>query len=158
MEFYDLEVKNPAGTIIKMSDFKGRTVLIVNTATQCGLTPQFEGLEKLHQDFKEDGLVVIGFPCNQFMGQEPVKDGNMEESCKLNHGVTFQLTQKIDVNGANSHPIFKYLKNELRGGLFGKKIKWNFTKFLIDKEGTPIKRYSPTTKPEKIKPDIEKIL
>jgi glutathione peroxidase len=158
MTFYDLEVLKPNGTTIKMSDFKDKVILVVNTATQCGLTPQFEGLEKLNQDYKEKGLVVIGFPCNQFMSQEPLTNETMEEVCKVNHGVTFQLTEKIDVNGKNSHPVFKYLKGELRGGLFGKKIKWNFTKFLINKDGKAVKRYSPTTKPENITQDILKYL
>jgi glutathione peroxidase len=158
MNFYDLEVAKPDGSVFKMNVLKGKTVLIVNTATQCGLTPQFEGLEKLHQDYKEEGLVVIGFPCNQFMGQEPLTNEKMEEVCKVNHGVTFQLTEKIDVNGKDSHPIFKYLKKELGGGLFGKKIKWNFTKFLINREGIPIKRYSPTTKPDSISKYIDKVL
>ena len=158
MNFYDLEVDTPNGSTLKMKDLKGKPVLIINTATQCGLTPQFEGLEKLHQDYKDEGLVVIGFPCNQFMAQEPITDENMIESCKINHGVTFQLTKKIDVNGRHSHPIFKYLKEELNGGILGKKIKWNFTKFLIDKNGKPLKRYAPITKPEKIVSDIQNAL
>jgi len=158
MDFYDLEVAKPDGSIMKMSDLRGKTVLIINTATQCGFTPQFEGLEILHQNFKTDGLVVLGFPCNQFLNQEPLTDEKMEESCRVNHGVTFQLTKKIDVNGNNSHPIFNYLKNELKGGILGKKIKWNFTKFLIDKNGIPVKRYAPITKPESITLDIEKAL
>lgn len=157
MNFYDLEVAKPNGEILKMSEFRGKPVLVINTATQCGLTRQFEGLEKLHQDFKNKGLIVIGFPCNQFRNQEPLTNENMETVCEQEYGVTFQLTEKIDVNGKDTHPIFAYLKNELKGVL-GKRIKWNFTKFLINKEGTPIKRYSPTTKPENITSDIEKVL
>ena len=121
------------------------------------MAPQFDGLEKLHQEYKDKGLVVIGFPCNQFQNQEPETNNTMEESCRINHGVTFQLTEKIDVNGKHTHPIFKYLKDEL-GGLFGKKIKWNFTKFLITAEGKPYKRFAPTTKPSKIEKDIKLLL
>jgi glutathione peroxidase len=157
MTFYDLSASTPKGANIEMADFKGKTVLVVNTATQCGLTPQFEGLEALHQQYKDDGLVVLGFPCNQFAGQEPETNDSIEEVCRINHGVTFQLTEKVDVNGENTHPVFEYLKGEL-GSLLGKKIKWNFTKFLISKEGKPFKRYAPTTKPEKIEKDIKKLL
>lgn len=140
-----------------MSDYKGKVVLIVNTATKCGLAPQFDGLESLHEKYKDKGLVVLGFPCNQFANQEPETNDTVEESCRINFGVTFQLTEKIDVNGPNTHPIFAYLKNEL-GGFLGKKIKWNFTKFIIDKNGKPYKRYSPTTKPDKLEKDIESLL
>ena len=154
MSFYDLKTHKPNGEEIKMSDFKGKTLLIVNTATQCGLTPQFEGLENLHQEFKDQGLEVIGFPCNQFMGQEPLSDSEMVENCKINHGVTFQLTEKVDVNGPNTTEVFKYLKNK-KGGLLGKKIKWNFTKFLVNKNGEVIKRFAPTTTPDKIRYDIQ---
>jgi len=157
MNFYDLKINTPQGKTINMSDFKGKSVLIVNTATKCGLAPQFDGLEKLHQDYKDQGLVVLGFPCNQFQDQEPETNESMEESCRINHGVTFQLTEKIDVNGDGTHPIFGYLKNEL-GGFLTKKIKWNFTKFLISPEGIPYKRYAPTTRPEKIEKHIKLLL
>lgn len=157
MTFYDLRVKTPKGETLSMSDFKGKPVLVVNTATKCGLAPQFMGLEKLHNDFKNRGLIVIGFPCNQFAGQEPETNESVEETCEANFGVTFQLTEKIDVNGANTHPIFKYLKSQL-GGFLGSRIKWNFTKFLIASDGKPLKRYSPTTKPEDIQKDIERLL
>lgn len=157
MNFYDLKINTAQGKELKMSDFEGKTVLIINTATKCGLAPQFEGLEKLHQQYKNQDLVVLGFPCNQFQGQEPETNDTMEESCRINHGVTFQLTEKVDVNGNKTHPIFNYLKNEL-GGFLGKKIKWNFTKFLITAEGKPYKRYAPTTKPGKIEKDIQKLI
>ena len=157
MSIYTYSVKKPNGSIINLSDFEGKVILIVNTATKCGLVPQFAGLEKLHQQYKDKGLVVLGFPCNQFQNQEPETNDTMEQSCQINFGVTFQLTEKIDVNGSNTHPIFKYLKNELSGFL-GSKIKWNFTKFLIDTTGKPYKRYAPTTKPSKIEKDIEKLL
>lgn len=157
MEFYNLSVKTPQGKELKMLDFKGKTVLIVNTATKCGLAPQFEGLEKLHIEYKDKGLVVLGFPCNQFLDQEPETNNSMEQSCQINFGVTFQLTEKVNVNGDNTHPIFNHLKNEL-GGILGKKIKWNFTKFLITPEGIPYKRYAPTTKPQRIEQDIQSLL
>ena len=157
MDFYDLQANTPKGEIIKLSEFTDRTVLIVNTATKCGLTPQFEGLEKLHQKYKDKGLMVLGFPCNQFANQEPETNESIEEVCKINHGVTFQLTEKIDVNGKNTHPIFEYLKGELPGAL-GKRIKWNFTKFLITPDGKPYKRYSPTTQPAKIERDILELI
>ncbi len=157
MNFYDLEASTPSGKPIKMSDYKGKTVLIVNTATQCGLTPQFEGLEKLHQQYKGQGLVVLGFPCNQFGGQEPLSNDEMESTCQVNHGVSFQLTEKVDVNGSDTHPIFNYLKNKFPS-ILGKSIKWNFTKFLVGPDGKPYKRYAPTTKPEKLEKDILKLL
>ena len=155
--FYDLIAKTPAGQELNMADYKGKPVLIINTATKCGLTPQFDGLEKLHQDYKGKGLVVLGFPCNQFAGQEPETNESIVETCKTNHGVTFQLTEKIDVNGSNAHPIFRYLKKQ-KGIPFLSAIKWNFPKFLVNKEGKVIERYAPTTTPDKIAEDIEKTL
>lgn len=157
MSFYNLEIGTPQGEKIKMDSFKGKPMLLVNTATKCGLAPQFDGLEKLHQDYKEKGLVVLGFPCNQFAGQEPESNDTIEEACRINHGVSFQLTEKVDVNGNNTHPIFKFLKDK-KGGFLGSKIKWNFTKFLVDGNGEVVKRYAPTTKPEKIEGDIKKLL
>lgn len=155
--FYSLKARTPQGKEVHMSDFRGRLVLVVNTATKCGLAPQFEGLEQLHEKYKDQGLVVLGFPCDQFMGQEPETNETLEQVCKVNHGVTFQLTEKCDVNGKNAHPVFKCLKSEL-GGILGSKIKWNFTKFLVGKDGTPYKRYAPITKPEAIEKDILKLL
>ncbi len=159
MNFYDLNINTPAGKELSMADYKGKTVLVVNTATQCGLTPQFKGLEKLHQKYKDQGLVIIGTPCNQFLKQEPLSNDQMEEMCQVNHGVTFQLTEKIEVNGSNTHPVFKYLKSKLKGkGLFKKRIKWNFTKFLISPDGEPVKRFEPKTKPAGIEKDIVALL
>ncbi len=155
--FYQLKAQTPQGKEISMADFEGKAILIVNTATKCGLAPQFEGLEALHQKYKDQGLVVLGFPCDQFLGQEPETNETIEQACQINHGVTFQLTAKCDVNGDNTHPVFKYLKKEL-GGLLGNSIKWNFTKFLVDKNGKPYKRYAPIDKPEVIEKDIQKIL
>ena len=156
-KLYGLQAKTPSGEIINMSNYKGKTVLIVNTATKCGLTPQFDGLEKLHQAYKDQGLVVLGFPCNQFASQEPETNESIEQACLINHGVTFQLTEKVDVNGKNAHPIFKYLKKQ-KGLPFLSAIKWNFTKFLVDKEGNVVERYAPTTTPDKIETDIKKLV
>jgi glutathione peroxidase len=156
-EFYGLNANTPQGQPVSMSRYEGKVILVVNTATQCGLTPQFEGLEHLYQQYKDKGLVVLGFPCNQFANQEPVTNENMQQVCQLNHGVTFPLFEKIDVNGPNTHPLFRLLKRRL-GGLFGSRIKWNFTKFLIAPDGRPIRRFSPVTKPAAIEPYIKKLL
>lgn len=156
-EFYTLQAKKPNGEILEMKDFKGKNVLIINTATKCGLAPQFEGLEALHQKYKDNGLVVLGFPSAQFMNQEPETNETVEQACKINHGVSFQLTEKVDVNGRNEHPVYTYLKSK-KGGFLGNKIKWNFTKFLVDKNGNVVERYAPTTKPEAIEKDILKVI
>ncbi len=140
-----------------MDAFKGKVVLVVNTASQCGLTPQYEGLEELYRKHKDEGLVILGFPCNQFGNQEPGGRKEIEEGCLINYGVSFPMFDKVDVNGDNAHPVFRYLKSNL-GGLFGSRIKWNFTKFLVDADGNPVKRFAPITKPEKIEPYIEKLL
>lgn len=157
MNFYDFTATNLQGKEIKMETYKGKTILVVNTASKCGLTPQFEGLEKIYQKYKDKNLVILGFPCNQFGNQEPGDEKSISEGCLLNYGVTFPMFSKIEVNGENAHPIYKYLKSKL-GGLFGSKIKWNFTKFLIDKNGKPVKRFSPFTKPEKIDKYLIKML
>jgi glutathione peroxidase len=155
-KFYDFEAVDIAGNKVNMSDFKGQVVLIVNTASKCGLTPQFEGLEGLYKKYKEKGFVMLGFPCNQFANQEPNDEKSISEGCLLNYGVTFKMFSKIDVNGENEHPIYGYLKKEL-SGFFNDKIKWNFTKFLIDKEGLPVKRFAPTMKPRDIEKDIQSL-
>ena len=157
IKFYDLEASTLQERVVSMGDFRGKTVIVVNTASKCGLTPQFEGLEMLYQKYKDKGLVILGFPCNQFANQEPGGANDIAEFCQLNYGVTFPMFAKVDVNGEGAHPIFKYLKSEL-GGLFGSKIKWNFTKFVIDKSGRPGKRVSPMTKPEKMETFLTKIL
>ncbi len=156
-EFYKLHFNNPAGKKLLMEEYKDKVVLIVNTATQCGLTPQFKGLERLHTTYKEKGLIVLGTPCNQFNKQEPLSNEEMEATCLLNHGVSFQLTEKVKVNGSDTHPVYKYLKSNL-GSLLGRKIKWNFTKFLIDRNGTPYKRFAPTTSPKRIESEIKRLL
>lgn len=155
--FYGFEAADLKGNNVNMSEYKGKTVLVVNTASECGLTPQFEGLEKLYKEYKDKGLVILGFPCNQFGGQEPGTADDISKVCHMNYGVTFPMFSKIEVNGDNTHPIFKYLKDELNG-LLGKRIKWNFTKFLIDKDGKPVKRFAPTDKPEKVGEYISKHL
>jgi glutathione peroxidase len=156
-EFYQLTANNPQGQPVSMANFEGKVILVVNTATQCGLTPQFEGLEQLYNKDKGKGLVVLGFPCNQFANQEPESNENMEQACKLNFGVTFPLFEKIDVNGPGTHPVFRLLKRRL-GGLLGSRIKWNFTKFLLDADGRPVRRFAPVTKPAAIEPFIQKLL
>jgi glutathione peroxidase-family protein/uncharacterized membrane protein len=155
--FYDLEAKDIRGNVVSMNAFRGKTILIVNTATKCGLAPQFEGLELLYQKYNDQNFLVLGFPSNQFAHQEPGDDATVAQSCAINFGVTFPLFSKIDVNGTETHPLFQFLKNEL-GGFLSDDIKWNFTKFLIDKNGNPIKRFAPTTKPDQIESHIQKII
>lgn len=155
--FYQFSATSLQGKEINMESYNGKTILVVNTASKCGLTPQFEGLENLYQKYKEKGLVILGFPCNQFANQEPGDEKSILEGCVINYGVTFQMFSKVDVNDENAHPIFKYLTKELRD-IIGSNIKWNFTKFLINREGKPIKRFSPTTKPEKIDNYLSKLL
>lgn len=155
--FYQFEVKNLYGEIVKMDSFQGKVVLVVNTASKCALAPQFAGLEQLYKDYKDKGFVVLGFPCNQFANQEPGDEKSITEVCQLNYGVSFPMFSKIDVNGKNAHPLFIYLKNKQKGVL-GNRIKWNFTKFLIGRDGTPIQRFAPNTKPERIEKYIQKAL
>lgn len=157
MKFYDFSARKMNGKEVKMEEYKDKVILIVNTASKCGLTPQLEGLESLYKEYKDKGLEILGFPCNQFAGQDPGTNKEISEFCLVNYGVTFSMFEKIDVNGNAVHPIYKFLKKEAKGTL-SDEIKWNFTKFLIDKEGNVIKRYAPITKPEKIKNDIEKLL
>ena len=158
MSLYDLSFNDTAGNIISMQQFQGQVLLLVNTATKCGLAPQFVDLEKLHQEYKDKGLTVIGFPCNQFAGQEPESNETVVNVCQINYGVTFLLSEKIDVNGENTHPVFTFLKEHANSGILGDAIKWNFTKFLVSADGLTIKRYAPTTNPMDIKKDIELFL
>jgi glutathione peroxidase len=152
-KFYDFNANSLRGDNIAMSDFAGKVILIVNTASNCGFTPQFDALEALYKKYKDDGLVILGFPCNQFGNQEPGDADAINAVCSINYGVTFPIFAKIDVNGKNAHPIFKWLKQEL-GGTLGNAIKWNFTKFLLGRDANPIRRYAPTTTPNEIEPDI----
>lgn len=158
MSIYDFSLKSSEGETINFSDYQGKVLLLVNTATKCGLAPQFEELEALHKKYKDTGLVVIGFPCDQFMGQEPETNETMAGVCQINFGVTFTLSEKIDVNGKGTHPLFVYLKKGLPGGWLSSRIKWNFTKFVIDKNGVLHKRYAPTVKPLAMEGDLLKLL
>ena len=154
MSIYDFEVKTISGEIITMNAFKNKVLLIVNVASKCGFTEQYTGLENLYQKYKDKGLVILGFPCNQFMNQEPLNEEEIKSFCSLTYGVTFPMFSKIDVNGENTHPLYKYLKESKKGLLGSEAIKWNFTKFLVDKNGTVINRYAPATKPESLEVDI----
>lgn len=154
---YDLEFTDNLGNLVSLADYSGKPILIVNTASKCGFTPQYEGLQKLNEEFREQGLIVLGFPCDQFAHQEPGNDQEIDEFCKVNFGVDFPLSQKVNVNGKNAHPIFKFLKENSKS-LFGGTVKWNFTKFLISPDGKSIKRYSPNTTPENIRTDVLEIL
>lgn len=154
---YDFKAVNLDGQETSMEAYRGKTLLIVNTASRCGFTPQFEGLERLYQKYRDQGLVIIGFPCNQFGGQEPGDEASISQTCHAGYGVTFPMMQKTEVNGSGAHPLFVYLKKELPG-FPGRKIKWNFTKFLIDAQGRPVKRFAPWTKPEKIDRYLERQL
>lgn len=156
--FYNLEAKKLNGETVSMSNYKGKVIVVVNTASKCGFTPQYEGLEKLYQRYKDEGLIILGFPCNQFSNQEPGTADDIKEFCSVNYGVTFPLFEKVDVNGKNSHPIFKFLKSKLSDRILGSFIKWNFTKFIINSNGVPVKRFAPTTKPEKMEEMITKLL
>jgi len=144
--FHEFEAVTLQGKKIKMDHYQGKVVLVVNTASKCGLTPQYEGLEELNKKYREKGLVILGFPCNQFGNQEPGDAKEIEEGCLINYGVSFQMFEKIEVNGESAHPVYKYLRKELPG-TFGNKIKWNFTKFLIDRSGKIINRFEPKTVP-----------
>lgn len=157
-DFYTLNATSLQGQVINMSEYKGKVVLIVNTASKCGFTYQYEGLQELYTKYKDQGLVILGFPCNQFGEQEKGDSGEISEFCQINYGVDFQMFEKIDVNGENEHPIYTYLKQQKPGFLGSKKIKWNFTKFLINKQGQIVKRFGSTTKPQKLTGPIEKLL
>lgn len=166
--FYDLSAKTLKGDLFSFQDqLRGKTVLIVNVASKCGFTPQYKGLEALHQKFKDQGLVILGFPCNQFMGQEPGNAEEIQQFCSLNYDVTFPIMEKVKVNGEGTHPVYEWLKGTHQGkgsGFFmrmigkDKDIPWNFTKYLINKEGQLIDRYAPTTTPESMEADIKKAM
>jgi glutathione peroxidase len=156
-EFYSYNAVSLQGKQLNMTEFAGKTVIVVNTASKCGFTPQYEGLENLYKKYKDQGLVILGFPCNQFGSQEPGANNDLIESCLINYGVSFPMFSKIEVNGKNAHPLFKYLKSELKG-LLGGRIEWNFTKFLIDSSGKPVSRFAPITTPEKMEQEVVKYL
>ena len=155
---FNFSCKDVDGNEKNLSELQGKVTLVVNTASKCGFTPQYKGLEDLYQKYKDQGLEVLGFPCNQFGNQEPGSNNEIEEFCTLNYGVTFPMFSKVDVNGGSADPLFKFLTSNKKGLLGSSKIKWNFTKFLVDKDGNPVKRFAPTTTPEQISEDIEEIL
>lgn len=181
MKIYDFKMNNIDGELVDLGDYKGKVVLVVNTASKCGFTPQFEGLEKLYKEYNKKGLEILGFPCNQFLEQDPGENNEIKNFCLLNYGVSFTMFEKIDVRGESAHPLYKYLVNsvpyngfdlnhERAKGLYGfleqklphllegNDIKWNFTKFLIDKEGNVVERFEPYIEPENIKEHLEKLL
>lgn len=154
---YDFKVEDINGDEFDFNSLKNKVVLIVNTASKCGFTPQFEGLENLYKKYKDQGFTIIGFPCNQFGGQDPAENSEIASFCQLNYGVTFPMMAKIKVNGKEEHPLYTYLKSQ-QGGILGERIKWNFTKFLISREGEVVARFAPKTKPEEIEGEIEELL
>ena len=155
---YECKAKDITGSEISLGDYAGKVLLIVNTASKCGFTPQYAGLEKLHEKYKGKGLAVLGFPCNQFGAQEPGNETEIQKFCQLNYDVKFPMFAKVDVNGANTHPVYRVLKSAAKGVLGTEGIKWNFTKFLVDRNGKVVDRYAPTTKPEDIAKTIEGLL
>ncbi len=158
VDIYSIDVKDSANNNLNMSEFAGKTLLIVNVASKCGLTPQYEGLQKLYDYFKDRNFIILGFPCNQFGGQEPGTDQEIGEFCDINYSVTFPIFSKIKVNGPEAHPLFKLLKNDKPGIFRTQSIKWNFTKFLINKNGKIVERFSPRVEPKYIRKEIEKVL
>lgn len=157
MTFYELTAKDAEGKEISMKDYEGKVLLVVNTATGCGFTPQYQGLQKLYEDYKDRGFEILDFPCNQFANQAPGSDEEIHDFCQSRYGVTFKQFEKIKVNGDEASPVFKYLK-DAKGGLFSSAIKWNFTKFLIDRNGNVVQRFAPVDTPAKIESEILKLL
>lgn len=155
---YEYSVKNASGDNVDMSQYKGKVVLVVNVASKCGFTPQYQGLEALYKEFKDSGLVILGFPCNQFGAQEPGNESEIQQFCSLTYDVSFPIMSKINVNGSDSAPIYDFLKSSAPGILGTEMIKWNFTKFLVGKDGKVIKRYAPNTEPKEITSDIKRAL
>jgi glutathione peroxidase len=158
MSIYNFDVRTIRGEQQTLEPYKGKVMLIVNTATKCGFTPQFKGLQHLHEKYEDEGLAILGFPCSQFMNQELPNDADILQVCELNHGVTFPLYSKIDVNGDTAHPLYQYLKKQAKGILGTEAIKWNFTKFLVDRNGNVVERFSPNDTPEQIESHIRKLL
>jgi glutathione peroxidase len=155
---YDFTCLTSGGEKRSLEEYRGKVLLVVNTASKCGFTPQFEGLEALYEKYRDKGLAVLGFPCNQFAKQDPGTNDEIQEFCQVNYGVSFPMFSKIEVNGDGADPLFKHLKQAAPGALGSKKIKWNFTKFLVDPEGKVLKRYAPMTKPKDIEKDIARLL
>lgn len=157
MNIYEYQVKDAKGNLVNMNEYKGKVLLIVNTATECGFTPQYKGLQELYEKYQKQGFEILDFPCNQFAHQAPGDEDEIQKFCELKYKTTFRLFAKIDVNGENEAPLYTYLKSQ-KGGFFNSKIKWNFTKFLVDKNGKVVGRFSPTTKPEKLESKIKALL
>lgn len=157
MNFYDFKIKDINGKLVDFNDYKGKVVVVVNTASKCGFTPQFKELEELYKKYKNDGLEILGFPCNQFLNQDPGELDEIKSFCLLNYGVSFKMFDKVNVNGKEQHELFKFLKNQ-KGGVLSKDIKWNFTKFLLDRDGNVVERYSPNTSPLKMEDKIKDLL
>jgi glutathione peroxidase len=157
-DIYEFEVQTITGDKVRLKKYINQVMLIVNTASKCGFTPQYEGLEALYAKYRDQGLAVLGFPCNQFGRQEPGSESDIAEFCQLNYGVSFPMFAKIDVNGDDADPLFKYLKKSKKGLLGSEKIKWNFTKFLVNRDGKVIARFAPTVKPKDLEKDIESLL
>ncbi|MBC7701218.1 glutathione peroxidase [Aquabacterium sp.] len=155
---HDFDALSTGGVPVKLDQYRGRVLLIVNTASKCGFTPQFEGLEQLWKDYADRGLTVLGFPCNQFGGQDPGANTEIASFCQLNYGVSFPMMARIDVNGSDAHPLYRWLESEAPGILGTKSIKWNFTKFLVNRDGVVLGRYAPTDTPKSLRADIEKAL
>ena len=155
---YDFSAVSVDGHETPLAQYRGKVLLVVNTASKCGFTPQYAGLETLYHQFKDQGVVVLGFPCNQFGGQEPGTEGEIAQFCELNYGVSFPIFAKVDVNGAGAHPLYKFLKSEKSGILGTEGIKWNFTKFLVDREGNVVRRFAPSVTPAELVPAVEKLL
>lgn len=158
MTIYEFEVNKINGETISLEEYKGKVMIIVNTASKCGFSPQYDDLQSLYVQYKEDGVVVLGFPCNQFLNQEPGDDLEIDSYCKLNHGVTFPMFAKVNVKGKEAHPLFSYLTENAPGVMGSKSIKWNFTKFLIDRNGNIVSRFAPKTKPLEMEEDIKKLI
>ena len=158
MSIYDIEVTTIDGRSQKMEAYRGKTLLVVNVASQCGFTPQYAGLQALHEEHRDKGFAVLGFPCNQFGHQEPASEPEIQRFCSTSYNVTFPLFAKIDVNGADAHPLYRHLKSEKKGLLGSEAIKWNFTKFLVGPDGAVLKRYAPTDTPESIGADLKSLL
>lgn len=155
---YEFSARDIKGNETPMADYQGKVLLIVNTASKCGFTPQFEGLQVLRDQLGDKGFEVLGFPCNQFMNQDPADEDAISQFCSLNYGVSFPMFAKVEVNGEGTHPLFRFLKKEAKGLMGSEKVKWNFTKFLVNREGQVMRRYAPTAKPADIRADIEKLL
>ncbi|MFD0827874.1 glutathione peroxidase [Neobacillus sp. M.A.Huq-85] len=158
MAIYEFNAKTIDGADVSLEQFRGKVLLVVNTASKCGFTPQFNELQQIYEKYKDKGFAVLGFPCNQFMNQEPANEEEIKSFCELNYGVTFPMFAKVDVNGSQAHPLFNYLASQAPGVMGSKAIKWNFTKFLVDQTGNVHKRYAPSTKPFEIVKDIEGLL